>query len=66
MDAPESAQPGGGEAQRALAKKLFRQRVTVDARGMDKYGRLVGRVFLNGRDISKEMVRDGHAWEFAP
>jgi len=30
----------------------------------DRYGRVVGRVFVDGLDVNAEMVRQGHAWVY--
>ena len=30
----------------------------------DRYGRVVGRVFVDGLDVNAEMVRNGHAWVY--
>jgi endonuclease YncB( thermonuclease family) len=30
----------------------------------DRYGRLVGKVWLDGRDVNKELVVEGHAWVY--
>jgi endonuclease YncB( thermonuclease family) len=36
-------------------------RVELESHGTDSYGRVLGRIFLKGRDINLEMVRAGHA-----
>ncbi len=64
IDTPERAQPWGTRARQALANKVFRRQVQVVSRGEDRYGRLLGRVYLGGRDINREMVREGHAWVY--
>ena len=30
----------------------------------DRYGRTVGRVYVNGRDVNAELVRSGYAWVY--
>lgn len=64
IDAPERAQPWGARARQALAGKVFQRRVQVASSGQDRYGRLLGRIHLDGRDINREMVREGHAWVY--
>ena len=70
IDAPESGQPWGTRARQALADKVFRQSVQLSASGEDRYGRLLARLYvvdgdrLTGRDINREMVREGHAWVY--
>ena len=70
IDAPERGQPWGARARQALADKVFRQTVRVSASGEDRYGRLLARLYitdgdtLTGRDVNREMVREGHAWVY--
>jgi len=64
IDAPEKGQAFGTKARRALGEKIAGQTVRVDWKQRDRYGRIVGRVYLGDRDISLEMVRDGMAWHF--
>ena len=44
---------------------MFQKEVTVVSSGYDRYDRLLGRIWLGGRDINPEMVREGHAWALA-
>ena len=62
IDAPESGQPHGGDAKRALATLALERRATVDTRATDRYGRQVGDLVVDGRRLNAELVRAGHAW----
>ena len=64
IDTPERNQPWGREATRALAQMVEGQRIRVDEVDQDRWGRIVGRIFVEGRDIGREMVRQGHAWVY--
>ncbi len=64
IDAPERRQPYGARSRRALANKVFGQRVGVASNGNDQYGRLLARLHINNRDINREMVRGGHAYVY--
>ena len=64
IDTPERAQPWGTRARQALAEKVFRHQVRVLPEGRDRYERLLGKIYLDGRDINREMVREGHAWAY--
>ena len=64
IDTPESGQPWGTKAKQALAEKVHRNSVKVEVTDLDRYGRLIGKVWLGGRDINRELVREGHAWVF--
>ena len=74
IDAPESGQTCGrrligswrcgSAAADALAKLVAKRRVSCESRGNDKYDRMLGICFVDGRDINAEMVREGFAWAF--
>jgi endonuclease YncB( thermonuclease family) len=74
IDAPESGQTCGrrligswrcgSAAADALAKLVAKRRVSCESRGNDKYDRMLGICFVDGRDINAEMVREGYAWAF--
>ena len=65
LDAPEKGQPFGQAAKRRLSDLAFGQTVTVETSGRpDKYGREVGTVYANGRDVNAEMVSSGYAWAY--
>jgi len=64
IDAPEAAQPGGRESSDALARKVAGRRVAVVSRGLDQHGRLLGTLWIDDRNINREMVEEGHAWVF--
>ena len=64
IDAPESGQAFGARASLVLNRKVFGQTVEVRWDEKDAYGRLLGTVVRDGRNINKEMVTDGCAWHF--
>lgn len=64
IDAPERGQPWGTRARQALADKVFRRTVLVAPSGEDRYGRLLARLQVDGRDVNRDMVREGHAWVY--
>lgn len=64
IDTPERGQPWGTRARQALAGKVFRQQVRIVSEGVDRYDRMLGKIYLDGRDINREMVREGHAWAY--
>jgi micrococcal nuclease len=64
IDAPEFGQPFGRRAADVLTGKLEGRTVSVEDRGIDQHGRLLGRIYADGRDINLEMVADGWAWTF--
>ena len=64
IDAPELDQAWGAESKAALRKKLQNEEVALEVIDVDRYSRLVARVFLNGRHINREMISEGHAWVY--
>ena len=64
IDTPERGQPWGTRARQALADKVFRRDVRIAPQGEDRYGRVLGRLYVGDRDVNREMVREGHAWVY--
>ena len=64
IDAPEASQAWGRESAAALSRKVAGRRVAVVPRGYDRHGRLLGTLWIDDRDINREMVAEGHAWVF--
>lgn len=62
IDAPELAQPFGRESQKHLEALILHKEVDLKIQTRDRYGRVVARVYLDGRDINSDAVRTGHAW----
>ena len=64
VDAPESKQDFGTQSKQRLSSMVFGKDVTVVYEKTDQYGRLVGKVLLDGKDINLEQVRSGMAWHY--
>jgi endonuclease YncB( thermonuclease family) len=64
IDTPEKGQPYGTRARQALSALVFNQVVNVVETDRDRYGRIVGRVYVDGIDVNAEMVLRGHAWVY--
>ena len=64
IDAPEICQAGGAQAQAALKSRVLGQSVTVTSGAHDDYGRAVGTVYLQGQDMGRWLVANGHAWVY--
>lgn len=62
IDAPESNQPFGTKAKRALSAVVGGESVRVDWHKRDRYDRLVGKVTLDGADVNLSLVENGLAW----
>lgn len=64
IDAPEKGQPFGQSAKRLMSDMAFAQVATVTWRKRDRYGRIVGKVVVRGKDVGLAMVRGGMAWHY--
>jgi endonuclease YncB( thermonuclease family) len=64
IDAPELAQPWGLQARSALRRKVERRDVRVQVVDRDRYGRLVGRIWVGPTYVNSYMTLYGHAWAF--
>ena len=62
IDAPESNQPFGKRSKEALSALVAGQRVEVDWHKHDRYGRILGKVIAQGKDVNLAQVRTGMAW----
>lgn len=64
IDAPERTQAYGGKATEALKSVLGEGRVVVEISDHDRYGRAIGRIFVDGIDVNRWMVQHGWAWHY--
>ena len=64
IDAPEKSQAFGQRSKQSLSDMVFGKAVRVEQQDVDRYGRVVGRVFVGGTDVSAEQVRQGMAWVY--
>lgn len=64
IDAPEKRQAFGNKAKGYLSSLVFGKRVTVRYSSIDRYGRIVGRVYLEKQDICLTMLSAGYAWHY--
>jgi endonuclease YncB( thermonuclease family) len=64
IDAPERGQPFSQVSRRHLSELVHGRQVAVHWSKIDRYGRLVGRVQVHGRDANLAQVEVGLAWWF--
>lgn len=64
IDAPEIAQNYGVESKQYLANLVLNNKVAVETETVDKYGRTVGTLILNGVDVNAQQVKVGMAWVY--
>jgi endonuclease YncB( thermonuclease family) len=64
IDCPEKSQDFGERAKQFTSSLVFGKVVTVNIGKIDRYCRSVGRVIVDGKDISLELIRAGLAWHY--
>ena len=65
IDAPELGMAFGQASRKALSEKVLGKMVVVIVKTKDRYGRTVGHVLLDKRDMNLEMLEEGMAWHYA-
>ncbi len=64
IDAPEMDQTNGPESKAFLSQLLRDGYVDAEITGKDRYGRYLARLYLDGEDINRHMVKAGFAWVY--
>ena len=64
IDTPETDQPHGRKASRALGNMVSGSEVRIEKVDTDPYGRTVALVFQGARPVNEVLVRRGHAWVY--
>jgi len=64
IDAPEKGQAFGNRAKQSLSDLAFDRDAQAHCPKVDRYGRRVCKVIVNGVDVGLEQVRRGMAWVF--
>lgn len=64
IDAPEKQQAYGVQSKIYLEHLIADRDVSIKVLSCDQYGRYVGKIYLNGKDINGEMIRSGYAWHY--
>jgi endonuclease YncB( thermonuclease family) len=64
IDAPERTQPYGQRARQSLAALAHGRVASANCPKVDRYGRAVCRVLIDGVDVGLEQIRRGYAWHY--
>ena len=64
IDAPESGQAYGNAAKSHLSNLVAGRNVRVKWKSRDKYGRILGVVYVDDKDVNLEMLKAGFAWHY--
>lgn len=65
IDAPEKEQAFGMQSRQSLVDMVFKKQVSINSQAVDQYGRVVGLVTVDGRNVNEEQVKRGMAWEYS-
>lgn len=65
IDAPEYNQPWGRPSRAGLKRLVEGQTVRVEVVDKDRYGRLVGKVYVGKAYVNAAMTQSGNAWAFS-
>ncbi len=64
IDAPERRQAYGLASRKHLLSIVAGKQVRVEYQKRDRYGRILGKVWVNGVDACLEQVKAGFAWHY--
>lgn len=62
VDCPESSQAFGRKAKEFTSSMVFGKNVEVTVLDVDKYGRSVGVVKVDGKTVNEALLKNGYAW----
>jgi len=64
IDSPEKGQPFGDYCKKSLSDLAYDRTVTIESNKRDHYGRVIGKVLVDGQDVNLEQVRRGCGWHY--
>lgn len=64
IDCPEKGQPWGKKAKQFTSHMALFQTVVVLPESKDRYGRIIGWVFIDEINLNKALIRAGLAWHY--
>ena len=64
IDAPEKRQAFWTYSKQSLSDMVYNKTVTVETVKRDRYGRELGKVLADGKDVNLEQIRAGMAWHY--
>ena len=64
IDAPEKKQAFGNISRKHLSSLVADKDVSIQYKSHDRYGRVLGTVFVDGKDANLQMLQAGLAWHY--
>jgi len=65
IDAPEKKQAFGQKSKQYLSNLVFGKQVIIRFKEIDRYGRILGVIYIDGVEVNLQMVKAGMAWHYA-
>ncbi|MDH3492268.1 MAG: thermonuclease family protein [Acidobacteriota bacterium] len=64
IDAPENHQAFGARSKQSLSDLIYNKNIRIESVDTDRYGRIVGEVFVGDQNVNLEQLRRGFAWHY--
>jgi endonuclease YncB( thermonuclease family) len=64
IDAPEKKMPFGQRSKEHLSDLIFSKDVQIETEKLDRYGRTLGKILFDRKDINLAMINAGLAWHY--
>jgi endonuclease YncB( thermonuclease family) len=64
IDSPEKSQPFGQHCKKSLSDLAYDRVATVESSKLDRYGRVIGKVWVDSQDVNLEQIRRGCGWHY--
>ena len=64
IDTPEKGQAFGNKAKQFTSKMAYGKTVEVKTKDIDRYGRTVALIDVNGQSLNEELIKNGFAWVY--
>lgn len=64
IDSPEKGQAFGQVCKKSLSDLAYDRAAMVESTKLDRYGRVIGKVLVDGQDVNLEQVRRGCGWHY--
>ena len=64
IDSPEKGQAFGQVCKKSLSDLAYDRAATVESNKLDRYGRVIGKVWVESQDVNLEQIRRGCGWHY--
>lgn len=64
VDCPESKQAFGNSAKKFTSEEVALKTITYKVVSKDRYGRLIAKVYYDGKYLSSEIIKNGFGWHY--